>query len=161
MRMCVISVHHLVIFKIELVMVNMRMKLTISDKLDVFAKVEAHPNVPYTGMANHFGLHLRKAKPCFRKRKSDMQNLSMGHRPRSSNLWWMQYILLEMFRQIHSHYVPILWEKAYETILYLNTYNFKASHRQLHEFGPSHDVGYRTLGGESGSIYRHCTSLDK
>jgi hypothetical protein len=40
--MYVISVHHLAVFKIELVMENKRKKLAISDKLDVIGKAEYH-----------------------------------------------------------------------------------------------------------------------
>lgn len=40
--MCVICVHHLAVFKTELVMDNKRKKLAISDELDVIGKAEAH-----------------------------------------------------------------------------------------------------------------------
>jgi hypothetical protein len=76
-------VHCLAIFKIELVMANKRKKLTISDKLNVIGKVEAHPNVPRIEMANRLGLPPSTlSKIMLSKRKSQLQNVSVGHRPR-------------------------------------------------------------------------------
>jgi hypothetical protein len=68
----------------------------------------------------------------------------------------LEKIPLEWFQQMRSDNVPIngpiLREKANEIAFRLNIDNFKASNGWLHRYKMRHDVGYRVVSGESGSI---------
>jgi hypothetical protein len=68
----------------------------------------------------------------------------------------LEKILLEWFQQMCSDNIPIngpiLREKANEIALCLNIDNFKASNGWLLRFKLRHDVGYRVVSGESGSV---------
>jgi hypothetical protein len=64
-------------------MANKRKKLMISNKLNVISEVDAHPNVPCIEMANRLGIPPSTlSKIMLSKEKTQMQDVSVGHRPR-------------------------------------------------------------------------------
>jgi hypothetical protein len=95
-------------------MANKRKKLTISDKLNVIGKVEAHSNVLRIEMANHLRLPpstlnkimLSKEKITDAECKSGTQakkrkNMRLGANDE------LEKIQLEWFQQMHSDNVPV------------------------------------------------------
>jgi hypothetical protein len=144
-------------------MVNKRKKLTMCDKLNVISEAEAHPNVPHIAMANRLGLPLSTlSKIMLSKEKIADTECKCGAQAKKRKKMKLRAndelvkILLEWFQQMRSGNVPIngpiLREKAHEIALRLNIDNFKASNGWLHRLKLRHDVGYRVVSGESGSV---------